>query len=46
MRDSSLGDVTDSDIDTQVVLDLVKGRTNLDGVEILSTHGSQLLILW
>lgn len=40
MRDSSLAGVTDSDIDTQVILDLVKGRANLAGEEILSTHGS------
>jgi hypothetical protein len=39
MRDSSLADVTDSDIDTQVVFDLVKGRANLVGEDILSTHG-------
>jgi len=46
MGDSSLADVTDSDIDTQVVLDLVKGRANLDGEEILSTHRSRLLVPW
>jgi len=44
--DSSLADVTDSDIDTQVVLDLVKGRANLDGEEILSTHRPRLLVPW
>ena len=39
MQEYSLADVTISDIDTQVVLDLVKGRTDLDGLcsqEILS----------
>lgn len=40
MQEYSLADVTNSDVDTQVVLDLVKGRTDLDGLssrEILST---------
>jgi len=39
MQEYSLADVTNSDVDTQVVLDL-KGRTDLDGLssqEILST---------
>jgi hypothetical protein len=40
MQEYSLADVTNSDVDTQVVLDLVKGRIDLDGLsgqEILST---------
>ena len=40
MRELSLADVTNSDVDTQVILDLLKGRTDSDGLggnDILST---------